>query len=87
MAGSSIGYRSKAMNPTTGLKLSATFFAVFWTAGMVWWSGIFEAANIIITVICGGIAGYLWYRIMRWLLTVRQVPSGAPSGPARRKSN
>jgi hypothetical protein len=80
MAGSPIGYRSKAMNPTTGLKLSATFFAVFWTAGMVWWSGIFELANVVITVICGGIAGYLWYRVMGWLLTVRQVPSGAPSG-------
>jgi hypothetical protein len=73
------------MNPTTGLKLSATCFTVFWTAGMVWCETR-EPASVIITVIGGIIAGYLWYRMMRWLLGVRQVPSETPSGQHSRKT-
>jgi hypothetical protein len=68
------------MNPTTGLRLSAIFFTVFWTAGMVWLSRTSAPASVILTVIGGCIAGYLWYRTMRWLLTVRRVPSAARSG-------
>ena len=33
---------------------------------MLWWSGAFEPANIIILSICGALAGYFWYRAMRW---------------------
>ena len=54
------------MNPATSLKWSAVAFTVLWTGWMLWWSGIYDAANIIILPICGGIAGYGWYRIMRW---------------------
>jgi UDP-N-acetylmuramyl pentapeptide phosphotransferase/UDP-N-acetylglucosamine-1-phosphate transferase len=54
------------MNPVTRLKLSSVFFTVFWIGGMVWWSGAFERANVIILSICGALAGYLWYRAMRW---------------------
>ena len=68
------------MNPTTGLRLSAIFFTVFWTAGMLWWSGTPQPASAVITVIGGCIAGYLWYRLMRWLLTAHQVPTETPSG-------
>lgn len=67
------------MNPVTLVKLSAIFFAVFWSAGMVWWSGTFDLANVIVTAIFGAIAGYLWYLAMRWLLVVRQVPAGRSS--------
>jgi hypothetical protein len=73
------------MNPTAGLKLSAIFFTVFWTAGMVWWSGTLEPASVILTVIGGCVAGYLWYRVMRWFLVVRQVPSQTPSGRRSRQ--
>jgi uncharacterized membrane protein YfcA len=66
------------MNPTAGLKLSAIFFTVFWTAGMVWWSGTLEPASVILTVIGGSIAGYLWYRLMR-LWVARQIPPEEPS--------
>ena len=52
------------MNPAIGLKWSAAFFALFWSAGMLLWSGVFSVANVVITTICGAIAGYLWYRIM-----------------------
>jgi hypothetical protein len=74
------------MNPVTSVKLSAIFFAAFWSAGMVWWSGTFDLANIVITAIFGAIAGYLWYLAMRWVLVVRQVPAGEPSSWLGRKT-
>ena len=55
------------MNPATSWKLSAIAFTVLWTGGMLWWSGSFDPANIIILAICGTAAGYIWYRVMRWL--------------------
>ena len=63
------------MNPTSGLRWSAIFFTVFWTAGMLWWNGTLQPAGVILTVIGGCVAGYLWYRLMSWRLVVRQVPS------------
>ena len=54
------------MQPTTPLKLSAVAFAVLWSGWMVWASGSYEPANMIILAVCGSVAGYLWYRIMRW---------------------
>ena len=54
------------MNATTRLKLGSVFFTVFWTAGMLWWSEAFAPAHIIILSICGALAGYFWYRAMRW---------------------
>ena len=40
-------------NPVTSLKWSSIAFAVLWTGWMVWWSGDFAPANIIILTICG----------------------------------
>jgi UDP-N-acetylmuramyl pentapeptide phosphotransferase/UDP-N-acetylglucosamine-1-phosphate transferase len=54
------------MNPVTRLKLGSVFFTVFWTGAMLWWSGAYQPANIVILSICGALAGYLWYRAMRW---------------------
>ncbi|MFH1343258.1 MAG: hypothetical protein ABIL01_18930 [Pseudomonadota bacterium] len=54
------------MNPIARLKLSSVFFAVFWVGGMLWWSGAYEPANIVILSVCGAVAGYFWYRAMRW---------------------
>jgi hypothetical protein len=48
------------MHTETRLKLSAVFFAVFWTAAMVWWN-VPDTAGLVILVITGGIAGLLWY--------------------------
>ena len=28
--------------------------------------GVFHPANIIILSVCGAVAGYFWYRAMRW---------------------
>ncbi|QWG14393.1 hypothetical protein KMZ29_06895 [Bradyrhizobium sediminis] len=54
------------MNPGTSLKLSAIAFTVLWTGWMLWWGGSFERANVILLMICGIVAGYVWYRAMRW---------------------
>src|SRR4051812_7316201 len=35
-------------NPLARLKLSAVAFAVLWTGWMLWWSGSFDRANVII---------------------------------------
>ena len=48
------------------LKLGAIFFTTFWIGGMLWWSGEYHPANIIILAICGIVGGYLWYLAMRW---------------------
>jgi hypothetical protein len=62
------------MNPTIGLKWSAAFFTVFWTAGMLLWSGAFHPVNVALTAIGGIIAGYLWYLAMHWFVVGRQGP-------------
>ena len=54
------------MKPTIPLKLSAIGFTVLWSGWMLWWSGSYDVANIIILAACGAIAGYAWYRAMRW---------------------
>lgn len=54
------------MNPAASLKWSAVAFTILWTGWMLWWSGIYDAPNIIILTVCGSLAGYFWYRIMRW---------------------
>lgn len=53
-------------NPVNALKWGSIAFAVLWSGWMIWWSGEFDAANIIILTICGVLAGYLWYRLMGW---------------------
>jgi uncharacterized membrane protein YfcA len=55
-----------AMSPATSLKFSAVLFTVLWIGWMLWWSGSFDWANVIILTVSGIVAGYLWYRVMRW---------------------
>ncbi|MCK1636115.1 hypothetical protein IVA95_00595 [Bradyrhizobium sp. 157] len=54
------------MDQAKRLKLSAVAFTIFWVAAMLWWSEERYPANIVILVICGAVAGYLWYFGMRW---------------------
>jgi hypothetical protein len=54
------------MKPTTPLKRSANAFTVLSFGWMLWWSGSYDPANIIILAICGSIAGYVWYYALRW---------------------
>jgi len=54
------------MKPTVPLKYCSIAFAVLWVSWMVWWSGIYQPANIIILLVGGAAAGYFWYLRMRW---------------------
>ena len=54
------------MKPTMPLKYCSIAFSVLWVGWMIWWSGIYQPANIIILSVCGAVAGYLWYHAMRW---------------------
>ena len=53
-------------NSVTRLKWNAVVFAVLWTGGMIWWSGDYDRVNVVMLTICAAVAGYLWYRFMRW---------------------
>ena len=54
------------MTPTTPLKLGAIAFTILWSGWMLWSSGTYEPANIILLAVCGSVAGYFWYRAMCW---------------------
>jgi hypothetical protein len=69
------------MKPTTPLKLSAIAFTVLWCGGMLWSSGAYEPANIIILAVCGSVAGYFWYRIMRWFFQRMKMLPNNGAGP------
>ena len=55
------------MDQARRLKFAAVFFTIFWIVGMLWWSGEYHPAYIILLAVCGSIAGYLWYLAMRWV--------------------
>jgi hypothetical protein len=65
------------MKPAIPLKLCSVAFAVLWTCGMLWSSGIIDRANVIILSICGTFAGLAWYQAMRWAF---QFINGLPPG-------
>ena len=68
------------MTPTIPLKLSAFAFAVLWSGWMMWLSH--EPATLFITAICGSVAGYLWYRIMRWCFRLMRLLPDIGAGPS-----
>ena len=53
------------MSPQRRLILASIFFAVFWTAGMIWWNAP-AIAGAIILMFAGALAGTLWFFAMRW---------------------
>jgi drug/metabolite transporter (DMT)-like permease len=61
----------EVMSDLTLLKLAALMFAVLWTGWMLWSSESLETANIVMLAICGALAGYFWYRAMRYFLIDR----------------
>jgi divalent metal cation (Fe/Co/Zn/Cd) transporter len=65
-----------AMKPTLPLILSAIAFALLWSGWMVFLSH--EPGTLAITAICALVAGYLWFRIMRWCFRLmRLLPNTA----------
>ena len=67
------------MKPTITLKLSAIAFAVIWSGWVVLLSG--EPNTLVITAFCGFVAGYLWYRIMRWCFRRMHLLPDNGAGP------
>lgn len=47
------------MDQAMRLKLAAVFFAIFWVGSMLWWSGEYHPAYIILLALCGAIGGFL----------------------------
>ena len=43
------------MDQARRLKFGAIFFTIFWIGGMLWWSGEYHPAHIIILAVCGTI--------------------------------
>jgi hypothetical protein len=78
MVASDVSHGRDVMDQEKRLKLAAVFFGVFWSGGMLWWSGEYHPAYIILLVICGTIGGYLWYLAMRWVFRHMQLlrPNG-----------
>jgi hypothetical protein len=64
---SDVSHRRDVMDQARPLKLGALFFTVFWIGGMLWWSGEYHPAYIILLAVCGSLGGYLWYLAMRWV--------------------
>ena len=65
------------MDQEKRLKLAAVFFAIFWSGGMLWWSGEYHPAYVTLLAVCGTIGGYLWYLAMRMF---RQTHLLRPNG-------
>ena len=53
------------MSPQRRLIIASIFFAVFWTAGMIWWKEP-TFVGAIVLMFSGMLAGTLWYFGMRW---------------------
>jgi hypothetical protein len=64
------------MDQAKRLKLAAIFFTIFWIGGMLWWSGEYHPAYIILLTVCGTIGGYLWCLAMRWVFQRMQLLNG-----------
>jgi hypothetical protein len=71
-------HRRDVMDQARRLKLGAIFFTIFWIGGMLWWSGEYHPANIIILAVCGTVGGYLWYLAMHWMFGCMRLLS--PNG-------
>jgi hypothetical protein len=69
------------LNRSTPLKLGAIAFAVLWAAWMIWSSGPFDRANIIMFSISGAVIGFLWYFGMRWFFERMQMPPDDQASP------
>ena len=53
------------MNELNRLRLGSVFFAMFWTAFMLWWTGATDTVGSILICLSGAIVGATWYGAMR----------------------
>ena len=64
------------MDQAKRLKMAAVAFSVFWIVGMLWWSGEYHPANIVILTVCGAVGGHLWYPAMHRIFQPMQLLNG-----------
>jgi hypothetical protein len=76
MMASDVSHRRDAMDQATRLKWAAVAFTIFWIGGMLWWSGEYHPAYIVILSVCGTVGGYLWYLAMRWVFQRMHLLNG-----------
>jgi hypothetical protein len=53
-------------SPSLPLKLGAIAFTVLWAGWMMLSSGSQDSVSIVLLLVCAALAGYAWYRVMRW---------------------
>ena len=70
-------------SPTLPLRLGAGALTVLWAGWMMWSSGSFNRASVLVLAICAALAGYVWYRMMRWsfrhMIQLGESEQGGPS--------
>src|SRR5438552_18304025 len=85
MMASDVGHRRDVMDQARRLKLGAIFFTLFWIGGMLWSSGEYHPAYIILLGVCGILGGYLWYLAMRRVFRrIHLLPLNRDHGPVTR---
>jgi hypothetical protein len=76
------------LNSFTTLKWGSVVLAIFWTGWMMYWTGSFDVAAIVIWSICGAAFGVFWYFGMR--LAFKHIfllaPDGTPMTPGAPRS-
>jgi len=72
-------------SPTLPLRLGATALTVLWAGWMMWSSGSFDRASVLVLAVCAALAGYVWYRMMRWSFRhMMQLAESEQSSPSER---
>jgi hypothetical protein len=52
---------------------------------MMWSSGSFDRASVMVLLVCAALAGYVWYRMMRWSFRhMMQLGESEQGGPSER---
>jgi hypothetical protein len=68
---STSAFRASTMHSTRRLVPASIFFAIFWTAGMVWWTGDSGGPHVAMLAIAGTLAATAWFWMMKCFMTRR----------------
>jgi hypothetical protein len=71
-------------SPSLPLKLGAIAFTVLWAGWMMLSSGSQDSVSIVLLLVCAALAGYAWYRVMRWSFRRMMLLPDDETGSERR---
>jgi hypothetical protein len=71
-------------SPSLPLKLGAIAFTVLWAGWMMLSSGSQDSVSIVLLLVCAALAGYAWYRVMRWSFRRMMLLPDDETGSQRR---